>query len=379
MNKNEALTRRGLAFLRSKEALVQNAKKTMAQAHAKRLIAVIKANAYGHGDVWAAKTLYEQLAVHDFAVATVNEALRVRAAFLKEDVQVLLLGVEPAEQAALMAENKIATVAGSFDWLRRAKESLKAEKCQQRLVVHLAVDTGMGRVGAKTEEELASMVDFVRQDESFELGGVMTHFATADDHNQAYYDQQLADFIHLVTDLDIPEKYWHLANSGSALFHADQVPTQTIRVGAALYGFNPADGEYALPIDLEPVGRLVGRIWAVHRLLKGESLSYGATYTAKKDEWVATVPIGYADGWTRRLSGMSVLVNGQREKVLGRVTMDQIVISLPEELPVNTEVTFIGQEGSNTITIEDVARYAGTIPHEILTGISDRVPRVDVD
>lgn len=379
MDKKEALKRRGLAFLRSKEALVSNARKTMQAAGAKRLIAVIKANAYGHGDTWAARTLYKELQVKDFAVATVEEGLRVRKAMSEEDVAILLLGVQPYELAGEMAEQGLATIAGSFDWLVKAKEILVEEGTKRPLAIHLAVDTGMGRVGAKTEAELSSMLDFVRQDEHFDLAGVMTHFATADEKKQAYYDQQLADFMHMVTDLAIPRKYWHLANSGSALFHSDQIPTDTIRVGAALYGFNPAFGAYESPVELEAVGQLVGRVWAVHPLLKGESLSYGATYTAKQDQWVGTVPIGYADGWKRSLSGMTVLVNGTKQRVLGRVTMDQIVISLPGPVPVNTEVTFIGQDADEKISIEEVADFAKTIPHEILTGISDRVPRVNID
>ncbi|MBS9335300.1 alanine racemase [Fructobacillus sp. M1-13] len=379
MDKNEALTRRGLAFLRSKAALVHNARETIRHAKAKRLIAVIKANAYGHGDAWAARTLYEQLSVKDFAVATVDEGRRVRQAMPEKEVSVILLGVQPFELAVEMAATRLAPVAGSFDWLLAAKKSFEEAGSSDVLSVHLAVDTGMGRVGAKTKEELASMVDFVRHDPNFELAGVMTHFATADEDNQAYYDQQLADFMNMVAGLEIPEKYWHLANSGTALFHDQEAPTATIRVGSVLYGYNPAMAKRPSPIQLQPVGSLVGRIWSVHRLLKGESLSYGATYTASKDEWVGTVPIGYADGLKRSLAGMSVLVNGRRQHVLGRITMDQIVISLPEKLPVNTEVTFIGRNGQEENTIEDLARFAQTIPHELLTGISERVPRVDRD
>lgn len=379
VDKNEALRRRGLAFLRSKDALLHNAEVTMHYAHAKRLIAVIKANAYGHGDVWAARTLYDGLRVRDFAVATVGEGERVRAAMPEEDVQIVLLGVQPAELALEMAKQRLAPVAGSFEWLQRADDELSRVQDDTVLAVHLAVDTGMGRLGAKSKEELSSMLDFVRASPRFELAGVMTHFATADENNQGYYNQQLADFMQLVTGLGIEEKYWHLANSGSALFHQKEVPTQTIRVGSVLYGYNPAMPSKTAPVELRPVASLVGRVWGVHRLKKGESLSYGATYTASEDQWVATVPIGYADGLRRTLSGMTVLVNGHKEKILGRITMDQIVISLNEEVPVNTEVTFIGQDGQNKITIEDMADFAKTIPHELLTGFSSRIPRVNVN
>ncbi|MBS9338570.1 alanine racemase [Fructobacillus sp. M2-14] len=374
-----ALKRRGLAFFRSKKALVHNAKAVMEVANAKRLIAVVKANAYGYGDTWAAKTLNQELGVKDFAVATLDEGVRVRSA-LPDDCDVILLGVQPAFLADEMAEKNLSPVAGSFDWLLAAKKAIdEKDKKLPALKIHLAVDTGMGRLGAKTRAELASMYNFVCAEDCFELAGVMTHFATADEDNQPYYDQQLADFMAMVKGLDIPEKYCHVANSGSALYHHDEVPTDTIRVGSVLYGYNPALPDRPSPIELEPVGSLVGQIWGVHRLLKGESLSYGATYTANEDQWVGTIPVGYADGLKRTLSGMTVLVNEQEEKILGRVTMDQIIISLREPVAVGSEVTFIGKDQEKEIKIEDVAEYGDTIPHELLTGISSRVPRVDVD
>ncbi|CAK1246478.1 alanine racemase [Fructobacillus fructosus] len=377
-DQNEALRRRGLAFLRSKKALIHNAKVTMAYAGAKRLIAVIKANGYGHGDVWVARTLYDNLHVHDFAVATLAEGERVRQAMPEEEVQIVLLGVQPAEFAPEMVAQRLAPVAGSLDWLLRAVAALTQSDTNGVLSVHLAVDTGMGRLGAKSQEELAAMVDFVRTCPKLSLAGVMTHFATADEDNPGYYCQQLADFMKMVTGLGIEKDKWHLANSGSALFHRDDVPTDNIRVGSVLYGYNPAMQDRALPVELKPVASLVGRLWGVHLLKKGESLSYGATYTAKKDQWVGTIPIGYADGLKRVLSGMSVLVNGKREKILGRITMDQIVISLSERVPINTQVTFIGRDGEEEITIEEMADFGHTIPHELLTGFSDRIPRVDV-
>lgn len=375
-----AFKRRGLAFFRSKKALVHNAKAIMELASAKRLIAVVKANAYGYGDTWAATVLHDELGVKDFAVATLDEGETVRAAVPDDDCSVVLLGVQPAFLADEMAEKRLAPVAGSFDWLLAAKKAIdESDKDLPPLAIHLAVDTGMGRLGAKTRAELASMYNFVCAEDCFELAGVMTHFATADEDNQPYYDQQLADFMAMVKGLSIPEKYWHVANSGSALYHHDEVPTDTIRVGSVLYGYNPALPDRPSPIDIQPVGALVGQIWGVHRLLKGESLSYGATYTADEDQWVATIPVGYADGLKRTLSGMTVLVNGKEEKILGRITMDQIIISLSEPVAVGSEVTFIGTDGDKEIKIEDVADYGNTIPHELLTGISKRVPRVDVD
>ncbi|GAP03118.1 alanine racemase [Fructobacillus pseudoficulneus] len=376
MTKEDAYSERGAAFFRSSSALVANAKAIMAHTGAKRLIAVIKADAYGHGATWAATTLAKQAAVHDFAVATVVEGEEVRSALPDDSYHIILLGVQNVALAARMANQHLEPAVGSLDWLLTARDNLVDSAATLR--VHLAVDTGMGRMGAKSKAELSSMYQLVMADPHFELAGVFTHFATADDANQAYYDQQKADFLSVVQALGIDQKYWHLANSGSALLHHDEIPTETIRVGSVLYGYNPAYPAYESPIKLEPVGQFVGKIWGVHQLLAGEAVSYGATYVAKEDEWVGTVPVGYADGYRRTLSGMSVLINGQRQKILGRVTMDQVVVSLPGPVPINTDVTFIGQDGAERISVEELAEYGQTIPHEILTGIGRRIPRIDV-
>ncbi|GAO99337.1 alanine racemase [Fructobacillus ficulneus] len=379
MVKNDLFFKRGAAFFRSESALVHNAKTIMEHAHATRLIAVIKANAYGHGAVWAANVLSKKLAVHDFAVATLDEGITVREQLSSQQNQILLLGVQNPAMADVMAQHELSVAVGSMDWLLTAKNQLDQVDSIQPLKIHLAIDTGMGRMGARTKEDLSSMYEFVLSDSKFEFAGVFTHFATADDNNQAYYDQQKADFLGMVKSVGIDERYWHLANSGSALYHQNEIYTDTIRVGAALYGFNSAHPDRETMVPLQPVGAFQGKIWSVHKLLAGQAVSYGATYVASEDQWIGTVPVGYADGYHRNLSGMTVLINGQRQKVLGRVTMDQIIVSLPGPVALNTNVTLFGTDGQEKISLETLADYGQTIPHEILTEIGTRIPRVDVE
>jgi len=371
-NSNELLMMRPSWLTVDLAAIQYNAKQIMAHAGAIRLIAVVKADAYGHGAVAVTTALYE-IGVRDFAVATIAEGVALRQQVPYDDFNIILLGVQDVQYVPVMVSQRLTPAVGTLAWLDEAEQLLNSD---DQLMIQLAVDTGMGRMGAHSEAALQEMYDKVLDTPSLQLSGVFTHFATADDTNQAYYDQQVANFNAWVTAVGIPKQYWHLANSGSALWHHDQIETGTIRVGSVLYGYNPGAPELPMPVALKNVLSLKSRIGAVHQLQAGESVSYGATYTATEPQWVATLPSGYADGYLRRMGGMTVLVNGHEEKVIGRVTMDQIVITLDRDYPVGTVVTLIGQDGDAEITVEDFAQYAQTIPHEILTTFGPRLPRI---
>ncbi|MEX0380099.1 alanine racemase [Leuconostoc sp. MS02] len=350
----------------------ENAQTIMQYTGAKKLIAVVKANAYGHGAVATVKALYA-IGVRDFAVATIAEAALLRQEVAYDDFQILLLGVQDVSFVDIMLAYHLSPAVGNLSWLQEAVKSIPEGKV---LDVQLAIDTGMGRMGAHSQSQVTAMYAFIQSSDKLRLRGVFTHFATADDSNQQYYDEQVANFYNWVRGANIPNKYWHLANSGSALWHSKEIDIQTLRVGSVLYGYNPGAPKLKMPIQLKNVLSLKSRIGFVHELGVGESVSYGATYTAEKPQWVATLPIGYADGYLRRMAGMKVLVAGHVEHVIGRITMDQIVISLNKEYPVDTEVTLIGRDGQEEITVEEFAEYADTIPHEISTTFSARLPRI---
>ncbi|WP_367301130.1 alanine racemase [Leuconostoc carnosum] len=354
------------------DAIKQNAQTMLKYTGAKRLIGVVKANAYGHGDLAVSEALYE-VGVRDFAVATIDEGVRLRQSFINKDVRIILLGVQDVSQVSVMVSNQLEPAVGTLTWLQEAVSMIPA---RENLALQLAVDTGMGRMGVNSESELKRLYEFINANDKLLLSGVFTHFATADDGNQHYYYSQVQKFNKWVQAVGIPRKFWHLANSGSALWHTREIDTNTIRVGSVLYGFNPGAPLLSLPMALKPALTLKSKIGSVHQLQAGESVSYGATYTAQAPQWVATLPIGYADGYLRRMTGMKVLVDGHIEHVIGRVTMDQIVITLAHQYPVGQEVTLIGRDGDEEITIEDFAHYADTIPHEIVTIFGSRLPRV---
>ncbi|MDF7637470.1 alanine racemase [Leuconostocaceae bacterium ESL0958] len=370
---------RGAALFLSRAALIHNYQTIMAHTGAQKMIAVVKADAYGLGAAFVAKTLFDQ-GVRDFAVATTAEGIALRQALGDRPAQIILLGVQNPALALQMQTYELAPAVGDVAWLTQAAQVLAESGQPDRPVrVHLAVDTGMGRMGVQSTEEMAAVYQLIQSNSAFELAGVFTHFATADEHDQAYYDLQKERFLNLVQSQAIDPAYWHLANSGSALFHPAEINCQTLRVGSALYGYNPAFPEKDLPVALEPVATWQAQVWACHRLAAGRALSYGATYVATEDQWVGTVPIGYADGYHRNLVGMTVLVQGTRQRILGRITMDQVVISLPGPVPFGTPVTLIGQDGQASITVEDLAAHSQTIPHEILTGIGARIPRIAIE
>ncbi len=372
IEKNDVLMTRPSWIEVDLKAINYNAQLIMRHAGANRLIAVVKANAYGHGAVAVTKSLYD-IGVRDFAVATIDEGIVLRKHLPKNNVNIILLGVQDVSHVRLMLTHRLSPAVGELEWLQEAEQLIDDGEI---LDIQLAVDTGMGRMGAHSETAVQAMYDKILSSTKLNLSGIFTHFATADDENQNYYDEQIDNFYKWVQSANIPKSYWHLANSGSALWHYHQINTDTIRVGSVLYGYNPGAPDLPMPIITKNVLSLKSRIGAVHKLQVGESLSYGATYTAQYSQWVATLPIGYADGYLRRMTGMKVLVGGQEEHVIGRITMDQLVITLDRQYPVGTIVTLIGRDGDKEITLENFADYAHTIPHEILTSFGQRLSRI---
>ena len=170
-----------------------------------------------------------------------------------------------------------------------------------------------------------------------------------------------------------------MANSATGMWHREKITANTVRMGISMYGQNPSGRELAATLDLQPVEQLVTSISFVKKLKAGESVSYGATYTAQEDEWLATLPIGYADGYPRCMTGYKVLVDGQFCDIAGRVCMDQMMIRLPKPYPVGTQVVLMGRSGNKEITANDLADRADTINYEIMTNINNRVHRVYTD
>lgn len=359
----------------SEQAIYQNIQSALKRApQTTRLFAVVKADAYGHGLLRVARVA-QRAGASGFCVAVLEEALALRAAHFT--LPILVLGIVPPELAPLAAVQHIALPAGDITWLQAAEAAL-GDACAPALHVHLAVDSGMGRIGFRQPEAIQRAADYAQTATHLAVTGLFTHFATADEADTSYFDEQSAHFKQMLAALPKRPKYVHVANSATSMWHT-ATASDMIRFGITMYGLNPSGRALPEPYPLAPAMQIVSKLSFVKRIEAGSAISYGATYHAKQAEWIGTVPMGYADGWQRRLQGFHVLVDGQRCEIVGRVCMDQFMIRLPHEYPAGTQVVLVGQSGDETITLQDVADYAHTIHYEIACGLSERIARESIN
>ncbi|KMJ56845.1 alanine racemase [Bacillus sp. LL01] len=336
------------------------------------VIAVVKANAYGHGDVQVANVALDAGAKY-LAVSFLDEAMSLRQQGITAPI--LVLGASRVSDLPLAAKEKITLTVFQKEWV---EEAINAYDGTETINLHLKLDTGMGRIGARTKEEIAQIMELTEKAPNLQMEGIYTHFATADELHSNYVEEQFERFQALLAE--ITKKHTvqmiHCANSATTL----RFPTRifnSVRVGIAMYGLTPSpEMEPTLPFPLKEAFSLHTKLVHVKKLSIGESVSYGATYTTKEEEWIGTVPVGYADGWIRKLQGMNVLVDGKFAPIIGRICMDQFMIKLPHELPIGTKVTLIGKQGNRQISSNDVAAKLETINYEVPCMISYRVPRM---
>lgn len=338
---------------------------------------VVKADAYGHGDVGLMK-MYQEMGVDFFCVSNISEALRLREGGCRGDI-LILSWTAPEDTHILIENNLIGTVVS----LSNAAEI--SRHAQGRVRMHIKLDTGMGRVGLNTEspEKCAAEIAEIAAMPNIAAEGLFTHFAVADSTDEAdmdYTEKQKETFFgiaEMAEKLGVKLIHRHCLNSAGTIFHYDNRSTLA-RMGIVLYGLKP-DNSLDLPVKLEPVMKLKTFITQIKTISKGTSVSYGRTYTADSDRVVATVPCGYADGYPRLLSGRNeVLVHGKRAKGIGRICMDQMMIDITgiDGVTVGDEVTLFGRDGDELITADDVAASYGSIGYELICGVSVRVPRI---
>jgi alanine racemase len=334
------------------------------------IIAVIKANGYGHGDVQVAKSALASGATY-LAVAFMDEAIALRNKGIQAPI--LVLGATRAEDVELAIKFGITITVFQMEWLKTSQSYLPTDKV---LSVHIKLDTGMGRIGVRTKEELAAVVQLISEDDRIHIEGIFTHFATADESDQSYFNEQFERFNEMLTVLKERPKYIHCSNSAAAL-RFSKANFNAVRLGIAMYGLTPSpEIEHELPFPLKEAFSLRSRLVHVKKLEKGDKVSYGATYESEGEEWIGTIPIGYADGWIRRLQGQEVLVEGKRVPIVGRICMDQCMVKLPHEVPIGTTVTLIGKQNDEFISVNEIARKLETINYEVPCIISTRVPRL---
>jgi len=340
-----------------------------------KIMAVVKANAYGHGSVEIAR---EALAgeADCLAVAFPEEAIALRDAGLSAET---LVFTSPMwEQMPLYFDYKLIPAVASIDVAARLEE--EAQKRNLRCPVHVKVDTGMGRLGFEWNSAADSIVTIARMPH-LEITGVFSHFAAADEADKSFSENQLQRFGHVLDALGklrIEVQDVHMAGSAGILDLPESHFTM-VRPGIMLYGYYPSQ-ETTESVPLRPVLSIKSRVVFAKRVAEGTSISYGRRYYTTREVLIATIPVGYADGLSRRLTNRaSVLIGGRRYPVVGTIAMDHVMVDVGDDhVAVGDEVVFIGTQGGNQITAWDVARLIGTIPYEITCSVSPRVPRVFV-
>lgn len=341
-----------------------------------KIMAVVKANAYGHGLSRISRTLVEN-GIDYLGVATVDEALVLRSSGIL--VPALVLGSVLEEEARVATENDITLTLCDHGLLEILIKISKETGTRPR--VHLKVDTGMGRIGVWHEEALP-FVKEVHSKNEIDLEGIYTHFSSAG-RDKMVTRMQISSFENILNDIKkegIDLKYKHAANS-IAVVDWKKSHMNLVRPGILFYGVYPKK-DFSREFELKPVMNLKTRIVHLKDAPAGRSISYGRTYITQSPTKIATIPIGYADGYGRILSNKAeALVKGKFVRVVGMVTMDQTLLDVGdiEDVKVGDEVVLIGRQGMSEIKIERIAKLAGTIPYEILSAITDRVPRIYKD
>lgn len=343
-----------------------------------KIMAVVKANAYGHGSVEVARQALESGA-SELAVASVEEGIVLRRAGITAPI--LVLGFTALSCVKKSAVWNITLSAFQVSWIKKANRILEKEADSKRLSIHINVDTGMGRLGVRTEEDLLAVVKALKSSTYLSWDGIFTHFSTADEPDTELtmlQHEKFISFLSFLKNQDITLPTVHMCNTAAAIafpeFSADM-----IRLGIGLYGLYPSASIKELNlVDLTPALSLKARIAYVKAMMTDpRTVSYGATYIAEPGEIIATIPIGYADGYSRALSNRGfILHRGRRVPVAGRVTMDMIMVSLGEnEGKQGEEVVIYGKQQGAEISVDEIAEMLGTISYEVLSVLSRRVPR----
>jgi alanine racemase len=332
------------------------------------LMAVVKANGYGHGDVEVARAAIDAGATWS-GVALVEEGLKLRDAGVEGPILVLS-ELPPGSEGVAMAHRLTPTLY-TEDGLDRLSAAAPGT-----VPVHAKVDTGMHRAGVWPPEETPGFARRV-QDAGLEVEGLFTHFARSEE-DEATTKEQLDRFLETadaVRAAGVSPRVLHAANSGATILHAGS-HLDLVRPGIALYGIEPGPGVGA-HLGLRPALTWRSQVSAVRRLAAGEAVSYGHRYRLERDGWAATVPVGYADGYPRQLTNLGeVLIGGVRRRIAGTVTMDQLIVDCDDAEPrIGEEVVLIGSQGNERIEADAVGRLIGTIGYEIVSRIGDRVPR----
>ncbi len=339
------------------------------------LMAIVKCNAYGHGAIEVSRQALN-LGVKALGVSSLYEGIELRDIF--KDVPIIVLSAGMSGQAEEFIEYNLSPVVCTWQMTNALADA--ARKRGARAKVHIKVDTGMGRIGV-WHERADEFTRQVHKMPDIEIEGICSHFATSDEQNLDFAKQQFEWFNRCLEKIkDLPIRFKHISNT-AAIFNLPEAHLNMVRPGLSIYGVSPS--EYVKDVEkLRPALSLKTKVAFLKTIPKGRTLSYARTYKTEKEMKVATLPVGYGDGYPLSLSNKAyVLIRGKKARILGAVTMDQIMVDVTDIKDVKTEdiAVLIGKQGDEEITATEIARMAGTIPYEIFTSINKRVQRVYSD
>lgn len=343
-----------------------------------KVMAVVKANAYGHGAVEVAKALLDM--VDYFGVATIGEAVELRRADV--DTPILILGYTSPKQFEYVINYGVTQTIYSYEDGKCLDET--AKRLGKKAKYHIAVDTGMTRIGFSADYRIDESIEEIKKLctlENVELEGAFTHFSCADMYDKSYYYKQKERILTFFkkceeNEINIPIK--HTSNSAS-IMEFDDMNLDMVRSGIITYGLYPSDEVDCTKLDLMPAMEFKTHVVKINEVPEGEGVSYGATYVTKKPTRIATISVGYADGYKRSISNKGrVIINGQYANVIGRVCMDQMMVDIShiDNVKVEDVVTLFGCDGGKSIPVEEIAALSDSFNYEYVCSISERVKRI---
>lgn len=340
-----------------------------------KIMAVIKADGYGHGAVALATALKDK--IDAYGIAIIEEGIELRdAGFTKP---ILILGFTPHQQYDKLIQYDIMQTVFNYDMAKRISDEAVIQGKQAS--IHIKLDTGMSRIGFKDSDESIQIIKQISELPNITIDGLFTHFACADERDKGFAKKQLSRYLAFADKLEgagvyIPVK--HVSNSAS-IIDLPEANMDMVRTGIITYGMYPSEEVNKKKLILQPALTLVSNVVFVKKVEKGIGISYGSTFVTNRESVIATIPVGYADGFPRQLSSKGrVLIHGKSAPIVGRVCMDQFMVDVTDipNVKEGDTVTLIGHDGDEYISIEEVAKMAGSFNYELVCDIGKRVPRV---
>lgn len=344
-----------------------------------QIMAVIKTDAYGHGAVQVAQMLEKYDYIWGFAVATLDEAVVLRVEGIKKPI--LVLGCIFPDQYMQMLENDIRMNVYTEEMAKEISNMARREG--KTAYLHIKLDTGMGRLGFSITKESVEAITRISKLSNVRMEGVFTHFAKADEKDKTFTKQQIQEFEYMTKTLKekgVTFEYEHCANS-AAIIDVPEAKFDIVRAGISTFGLYPSEEVDKDAVHLKPALALKSHVAFVKEIEPGTPVSYGGTFVAEKKMRIATIPVGYGDGYPRALSGVGyVLIRGKKAPILGRICMDQFMVDVTEidGASFGDKVTLIGRDGNESISVEKLGELSGRFNYEFICDLGKRIPRVYV-